>query len=499
MSGVIRKLMFGSLILIVSLFLLRLYLLAPPQDSTADNGAQIEWGDCWFDIPITQIIHCGRLKPSLQNANNTISLPIVAIRNISLSHNKDPVIFVNGGPGSSAYIREDEIQGWLVNVEELAWQRDFIILELRGTGLSEPKPQCPELMRYYSESIEKFETLKDEVEAEAKIFLECKHRLESEGVDLSLYSTHHNAQDVIDLVNALPDDKVNLYGVSYGTRASLEIMRQQPEKVRSVILDSAYPSDKHSLPTWPWLLSNAIQLIENQCKTATTCHSKYPDVRNQLREALKRLRQQPIGIKIYEPDTDKELSTVVLSEHRFIISLFLASYDKWLYEHIVPAIYAAAEGKEDYSLYAIAENFYYFNVDDTFNDMVYAAVNCNDETGISEYEYRQLREQHPLTSRYHRYDWEMDICRDFDQDFPFKLDARPVTSTIPTLIIAGELDPVTPWEWAKEVHEHLPNSHYLKYQDNAHSVLDAEYCAVYASRSFLGNPAAKTIDHCGSQ
>ena len=42
-------------------------------------------------------------------------------------------------------------------------------------------------------------------------------------------------------MGALGPAQWNLYGVSYGSRVTMEVMRRYPEKIRSVVLDSVYP------------------------------------------------------------------------------------------------------------------------------------------------------------------------------------------------------------------------------------------------------------------
>jgi pimeloyl-ACP methyl ester carboxylesterase len=44
-----------------------------------------------------------------------------------------------------------------------------------------------------------------------------------------------------DLRSALGYEKLNLWGISYGTRPALAAMRDYPEGIRSVILDSIVP------------------------------------------------------------------------------------------------------------------------------------------------------------------------------------------------------------------------------------------------------------------
>ena len=72
----------------------------------------------------------------------------------------------------------------------------------------------------------------------------CVQQLTATGVDLSQYTTSASANDAVALVKALGYDDYNLYGISYGTRLALEVMRNHPESgLRSVVLDSTYPPE----------------------------------------------------------------------------------------------------------------------------------------------------------------------------------------------------------------------------------------------------------------
>ena len=77
----------------------------------------------------------------------------------------------------------------------------------------------------------------------------CRARLVEDGVELDAYDTPATVLDVEDLRTALGIDEWNLFGVSYGTTVALEVVRQHPESVRSVVLDSAYPTDVPVAPS----------------------------------------------------------------------------------------------------------------------------------------------------------------------------------------------------------------------------------------------------------
>src|SRR5690606_30365469 len=69
----------------------------------------------------------------------------------------------------------------------------------------------------------------------------CRERLVDEGIDFSNFDSEASAADLRDLRQALGYPQWNLYGLSYGSRLALTAMRADPQGIRSVVLDAAYP------------------------------------------------------------------------------------------------------------------------------------------------------------------------------------------------------------------------------------------------------------------
>jgi pimeloyl-ACP methyl ester carboxylesterase len=70
---------------------------------------------------------------------------------------------------------------------------------------------------------------------------------------------------------------------------------------------------------------------------------------------------------------------------------------------------------------------------------------------------------------------------------------REPSSPIPVLFIAGELDPVSPPDWAQEAAAHFPNGRVVRVAHGAH-VLDGlsglDTCLDAVVIRFLGGPAS---------
>jgi pimeloyl-ACP methyl ester carboxylesterase len=159
---------------------------------------------------------------------------------------KEPILYLTGGPGGSAYLSEQRhVDSWWLERRIFPKGRDLIVMGQRGTGLKEPDFDC-----------EEFDSLAIVLEAHARgapppdiraltvaAAVACAERLQAEGIDLTAYNSRESAADIAELRVALGIEEWNLYGVSYGTRLALSALRYQPAGIRTVILDSVFPPE----------------------------------------------------------------------------------------------------------------------------------------------------------------------------------------------------------------------------------------------------------------
>ncbi len=482
---------FIGIILPLSLVATRWYLMQPPDNVVLDNGVKLEWSPCWFEVPIDKIIHCARVYPSLQNKDHSVSLPVVVYKDYSFGHKPDPVMFINGGPGSSSWLDEEN---WSYYVEVLGWKRDFIVFDHRGTGLSQPKPECKSLFDYYYASLTKSISAKQEIRTTYNKTANCYRDLVKQGHDFKNYSTFHSTQDVQDIVEVMDYAQWNLYGTSYGTRVALEVLRKNPDNIRSVILDSVYPSDKHSLQTWPKLFDGVMASIYKYCKGNKECNDDYPDLPALFKRAMKNLKDKPVKVHLANYYDDGALD-VYINDYRFATALYMAMYNPNLIKSMPEAIDGAAY-RSAYPMKVIVEAYADFILDQSFNDATYFSVECNDKALISEEAYNKEIKKYPRYREFFKHDWQYAPCRAWQTGSTKRISTKPVKSKIPTLILSGELDPVTPWQWGKEVHKNLSNSSYYTFKGTAHDVLGTNDCAVQISRDFLDNLYIKQEPVC---
>jgi pimeloyl-ACP methyl ester carboxylesterase len=108
----------------------------------------------------------------------------------------------------------------------------------------------------------------------------CRRKLE-QLADLTRYTTPIAMDDLDDVRAWLGYDKINLIGLSYGTRAALVYMRQHPEHVRRVVLLGVAPTYA-KLPLYHARNGQrAMLLLLDECAADAACAKAYPHVREE--------------------------------------------------------------------------------------------------------------------------------------------------------------------------------------------------------------------------
>jgi pimeloyl-ACP methyl ester carboxylesterase len=244
---------------------------------------------------------CGKLvvPENRQKPNGkTIRLPVARIPSITQPSNPDPVVYMAGGPGANA-IAQAAI---LVSVG-LNQTRDLIIMNQRGVAETEPQLNCPEIDEFNIQAVslpyDSPETGTMHVAA-TKL---CHDRLVKQGIDLSAYNTSENSADFADLRKVMGIAQWNVYGLSYGTDLALSLMRDHPEGLRSVIIDSVVPPSAATLG-WTWTNANeAINDIFRTCAAQPACTTKFGDLASTFAAQVQLRETNPLTTKgTYSPD-----------------------------------------------------------------------------------------------------------------------------------------------------------------------------------------------------
>ncbi|HEX2622079.1 MAG TPA: alpha/beta fold hydrolase, partial [Phototrophicaceae bacterium] len=291
-------------------------------------------GDCPVEIPEDQTVDCGTLTvPEDRAVQNSpkITLAVAIIRSPNGNPQPDPFVYLEGGPGGSAI---DGIDAWYDTV--YGENRDMILIDQRGTGYSQPFLGCPE-------TLDLPEDANDLEYAEA-----CRDALKDEGVNLAAYTSAASAADINDLRIALGYDQINLYGISYGTRLALTVMRDFPQGIRSVVLDSTYPPQVAGYDEEAINADRAFKVLFDGCAKNSACNSAYPDLEKHFYDAVDQLNKQPVTVDLGEGDQD-------FTGDDLINLIFDSLYDTSMIPYLPAIIDEGGQGKFDLYLSLLDE------------------------------------------------------------------------------------------------------------------------------------------------
>lgn len=407
---------------------------------------------CDFVTPIQVRVTCGFVHvPEDRNGDvtDTIQLAVAIYHSTGGTPKPDPILFLQGGPGAKAI--EWSVGAYETVIGPLLRDRDFIVFDQRGVGYSKPVLDCEEIKTTYLLDIQGDLPVDQKVSYYEGALLTCKNNFNNLGINPSVYTSVDIAADAKDVIVALGYHQANLYGISYGTRIAQFVMRNHPEVVRSAILDSVVPVETLLLkPDTNTEQDRLIHLLFEECNANFSCSSAFPNLESVYNEAISKLDSEPVKITLTINQEKKLERTINGSSFRSTIIWGLRNPQT--IAAIPHFIYRTRDGDYSQLLYAAALPLITF---DSISIGTYVAVNCHDQIfaipteGLDETIY--------------------DLCRLWGMEPPVPGENDPVNSDIPTLILAGKYDSVTPTTFAQQLASHLAYSTLVEFPNQGHA------------------------------
>lgn len=399
------------------------------------------------------------------------------------------ILAVEGGPGysttgSRAYYRE--------LFEPLLDRRRLLLVDLRGTGLSDPIA-CPRLQSY-------------EGSYNAAVGA-CGRQL---GDAADLYGTAFAARDVVAVLDHLGIDEVDLYGDSYGTFLGQTFAVRHPERLRSLVLDAAYPVETDD----PWYSDTNRALREAfrlACERSPSCARRPGDPVRRLARLADLLRAGPLVGRA--PDADGEYARVRVDLDTLVQLVTDAATSPAIYRELDAAARAALRPRPyELPLLRLGREIAYEGGAGRprwYSEGLYVAVSCLDypqsyamDGAVADRPeqlraaVRALAQDRPrifapftvrewVRSEYGYYD---DCLRWPRPDRWVHAVPRDATyPDVPTLVLAGDLDSLTSPEGARETAAAFPDATYVEVANLTHvsALVDFDTCASVLVRRFV--------------
>jgi pimeloyl-ACP methyl ester carboxylesterase len=420
-------------------------------------------------------IDCGYLfvpEDRARSESHLIKLAVAILRSPSAHPAPDPVVFLGGGPGG--YTLDGLVTISAVFSDVLS-KRDLVIFDQRGVGYSLPSLNCPEMENQFYQDLTQNLSQEESQQHIVQSSQACHDRLVEEGINLTAYTSANNAADVSDLRIALGYAKWNLYGASYGTRLALTVMRYFPEGVRSVILDSVYPPQVDPYAEMAVNAERAFNLLFERCSADSKCNSAYPELKTVFYDTVAQWDANPTTLTLVRPKTGQAYEAVRNGDDLInIIFKLLQSTDALPY--LPKLIYDLHEGRSgdlDYSMNQYIDWIAFPN--DYFSEGMHYSVQCGEEISFTSTQaiattsaavlprLQVAINQYPI----------FPICALWGAQNAAAIENQPVVSDIPTLILEGDNDPITPPAWGQLAAKTLSKSHYVEFRWVGHGVLGA--------------------------
>jgi pimeloyl-ACP methyl ester carboxylesterase len=474
------------------LLVLTLALLAYPLAGC--KGSNFKKGECPFELTEGLNIVCGKLTvPEDRSREDSpkIQIQVAVIKTDNPNPAPDPVLYLDGGPGGNTL---EMISGYAMAFSQLSENRDLILFDQRGTGYSTPSLNCPEAENQWVQDWSMNLTSEDADQNYSGALQQCHDRLAAEGINLSAYNSAATAADVEDLRIALGYDQWNLYGISYGTKLALTVMRDYPDGVRSVILDSVLPLQVDLQTTIIPNFEISLDLVFERCAADPACAQAYPDAKANYYKLVDMLDASPLTYNVYNSKQAK-FSDIYLNGDRFIWATFQMLYDSSQIPNLPWWVDTLQKGNDT----AFGQTIWPIILSDyQFAEGMHYSVQCGEEIPFGSVNDWEAANAH-MTPR---------LVRGLDTGSYFQncsiwsvkpagaIEAEAVISDIPTLVLSGEFDPITPPAWGWLASATLSHSQFFEFPGYSHGVSVSSSCASGMVVSFVDDPNAPVDASC---
>ncbi len=390
----------------------------------------------------------------------------------------DPVFFIAGGPGQAA---TDVALPVSTALREVRKKRDIYLVDQRGTGGSNPL-SCLGADGKELPLDENAEPTEAYLQDYAK---RCAASLEGRA-DTRQYTTARAIEDLDAVRQALGAPQLNLVGGSYGTRVAQHYAGRYPQHVRTMIIDGVVPNDLVVGGDFANTFEDAIVLQAAECIKDAACAKRFPvNTRTQLRTVMDTLAAAPVKVAYRDPATAQAREDV-LSPDSVVGLAFAFSYMPQLSSLLPVVLDEAAQGRYA-PLAALSRNASRAMGLEMNRGMQWSVI-CSEDAGRYKEAQGGDRLLGPNVARMF-----FAACSVWPHD---KADASanaPLQGDTPTLLLSGELDPVTPPRYAQQVLKGLANGRALVARGQGHGTINAG-CMPRLMGQFVDSTDAKALD-----
>jgi pimeloyl-ACP methyl ester carboxylesterase len=392
----------------------------------------------------------------------------------------DPVFMIAGGPGQSALESYPSLHPVFSDVIK---KRNIVLVDQRGTGKSNPlicKDAAGKSAVAENEAIEKLDLVK------AKLFAKnCADEV-AKRADTRFYSTAYAIADLELVRKKIGAEKINLYGISYGSRVAQQYAKRYPQHTRSIVLDGVVPNSlvlgaEHAIN-----LEAALNLHFARCNSDKVCRAQFGNPRQKLDALRTQLEKAPIAVNYNDPMTgEPKQSKLSLGGMATVARMYAYSP---LTASMLPLLLTQASQGNAGPLLAQAEMMNQSLGDAIMHGMQLSVI-CSEDAA-------ELKAD-PATEKTIIGNSMIGFLKAQCEAWPHSQRAadfrEPLKGNLPVLLFSGEFDPVTPPRYGTAVAKLLPNSKHIIVKGQGHNVMPVG-CGPKIFARFIDSADAKSVD-----
>ena len=402
-----------------------------------------------------------------------IALSVIVLQALGTIRKPDPLFMLAGGPGDAPSFNAKFFNETFAKVR---LQRDLVLVDLRGTGKSDPL-LCPELATPDKDGV-----LDDEILG-VEAVIACRTRLEK-NVDLRQYTTEIAVDDLDEVRQALGYQQINLYGTSYGSRVAQVYMRRHPTALRTVTMKGIVPPSMASPATHALSGEKAWQSVLERCKRDEQCDKAYPNIDEKFRALMKRLAAAPI-LGPWGNGPKLKVSAPLFAE---IFRFFLYSPDAQA--RALKLIDELSQDKPGLFENSLASRRLLSS--ERLAAGFFLSVSCTEDVPYLP------KDITPLVANTFAGDYRIkqqtQACRVWPRGEMSDQHRVATKSDIPSLILSGEFDPVTPPAGGEEVVRGLSRGLHVVVRNNGHPIGNASECIGAMMAAFIDAGDTRGLD-----